>query len=314
MRMTSSRTWVLVLSLAVAGCGGGSSSGGGTESPEGSSGGEESGDGTAAGQPGGSGESAAGGSSAGAMQVDAPKEGMLALESRTIEMQFDLTLLKDGSPAGMQSGSWSVYEERTLKVLGTGDDAIQKLELSYGRREAKALLGVEKPSLTAGKVYVVESGGSVKRSGKDAPGGEKSAVEAEYGWVGSQSPLVGVIRELKPGASAEPPADARRALIGELPSVDHEQSKVEMKLVSVDTSGRKTAKLDVKLESELDNGDMSFTLALAGPAQVDLSTGLVKSLDLSGTVKAKGSVKHKKKPMEARGKGTIKIARKAEFR
>lgn len=310
--MTSSRTWVLVLALAVAACGGASSSGGGAESPEGSSGGGD-GEGPGGGEEG-SDESPAGGASAAAMKAEAPKEGTLALESRNIEMQFDLTLLKDGSPAGMQSGSWSVYEERTLKVLGTKDDAIEKLELSYGRREAKALLGVEKPSLTAGKVYVVESGGSVKSSGKDAPGGEKSAVEAEYGWVGSQSPLIGAIRELKPGASAEPPPDARRALIGELPSVDHEQSKLGIKLVNVDGSGRKTAKLDVKLESELDNGDMSFSLALTGPAEVDLSTGLVKSLDLSGTVKAKGTVKHKKKPMEARGKGTIKITRKAEFR
>jgi hypothetical protein len=248
------------------------------------------------------------------MKIEAPAEGTSALESRSIEMQFDLTLLKDGSPAGMQSGNWSIYEERTLKVASAKDDAIGKLELSFGRREAKALLGVEKPSVTAGKSYVVEAGSVKAAGGKDAPGAEKTAVEAEYGWVGSPSPLLTLLSSMKAGASSEAPADARRALIGELPGIDHERTKLDVKLVQIGGDARKTAKLDVKLESELDNGDMDFTLTLAGPAEVDVATGWVKSLELSGAVKAKGNVKHKNKPMEARGKGTAKISRKAEFR
>jgi hypothetical protein len=247
------------------------------------------------------------------MKIEAPAEGTSALESRNIEMQFDLTLLRDGSPAGMQSGSWSLYEERTLKVLGAKDDAIEKLQVAFGRRETKALLGVEKPSVTAGKTYVIQGGTVKSAGGKDAPGAEQSAVSSEYGWVGSPSPILTMLRDMKPGGSTEPSADARRALIGELPGIDHERSKLGVKLVEISSAARKTAKLALQLESEIDNGDMGFTLALTGPAEVDVQTGWVKALELSGKVTAKGSVKHKNKPMEARGKGTAKISRKAEF-
>ncbi len=305
------RCWVvgscLALVISFSGCGGTPST---AKSGDDAEHGGEPGE-TTAGEPAGEGK----GAGAGAVKIEAPAEGASAHESRNVEMQFDLTLLKEGSPSGMQSGSWSVYEERTMKVLGTKDKAISKLELVFGRREAKALLGVEKPSHTAGKTYVIEASGaepSVKTtSGKDAPANERSAVSAEYGWIGRPSPLLEMLAELKPGASTEPPAEARRVLIGELPGIDHEHTSLSAKLVSVEG---KSAKLDVTLKSELDNGDMDFTLELAGPAVVDTRTGFVKSLDLSGKVTAKGSVKHQKKPMEARGKGSAKISRKAELR
>ena len=295
-----------LVALAALGCGSSQAGGpaaSGAESSETSGGGEES----------SSGEGASEGSpSAGpTAKAAAPAEGTSALESRSIDMQFDLTLLSDGSPAGMQSGSWSIYEERTLKILGVKDSAIGKLQVAYGRREAKALLGVEKPSFTAGKTYVIDNGSVSGTAGKGVPAKEQSAVESEYGWVGGESPLVAAISGQSVGAKIEPPAAARRALIGELPGIDHEQTKLEAVLKGVDGN---TAKLDVTMTSELDGGDMKFTLELSGPASVDLRTGWVKSLALSGKVKALGKIKHKKKGMlESNGKGTAKIERKAEF-
>jgi hypothetical protein len=290
--------------LAIGGCGGAQTPAAGAES---------NGDDT---REGAAGEGSSGASgSAEAVKIEAPAEGASAHESRNVEMQFDLTLLKEGEPAGMQSGSWSIYEERTTKVLATKERAIEKLELVFGRREAKALLGVEKPSVTAGKSYVLDaSTGAVavkSPSGKEAPAAESSAVSAEYGWVGRPSPLLEMLQGVKPGASTEPPAEARRVLIGELPGIDHEQTKLEVKLLGVQA---KTAKLQLTVASEIDNGDMKFTLSLEGPAEVDTATGWVKSLDLSGKLKAEGSVKHNKKPMQARGKGSAKISRKAELR
>jgi hypothetical protein len=288
-----------LLSVAIGGCGGAPSTAKDADTATGADG-----------------SGAAGGSkSGGPLATAAPEQGASAHESRDVEMQFDLTLLKDGSPAGMQSGSWSIYEERTTKVLEVRDQAIAKLELVFGRREAKALLGVEKPSLTAGKSYVLDAtGGSVSimaPGGKDVPDKERTAVSLEYGWVGSPSPLLQMLSGVKPGGSTEPPAEARRALIGELPGIDHDETKLSVKLLGVEAN---TAKLELEFTGELDNGDMKFSLELRGPAALDTRTGWVKSLDLSGKLKADGTVKHNKKPMETRGKGTAKISRKADIR
>jgi hypothetical protein len=306
------QSWAFVCVVLAAACGGGGQSGeGGKTADDAEHGG---GEGQGAGDKGSEPGSGAGAPSG--VTIAAPDKGTKARESRNVEMNFDLTLLRDGTPAGMQGGSWSLYEERTLEVAATSDNAISKLQLSFGRREAKALLGVEKPSAVAGKVYVVEAAGgepSIKAAGgKDAPAAEQSAVAAEYGWVGQPSPLLSMLASMKTGDATEPPVEARRVLIGELPSVDHEKSALTVKLVGVEGE-RKAAKLDVKLVSELDNGDMLFTLELSGAALVDTKTGWVKALDLNGTVKAKGTVKHKKGPMEAKGKGTVKITRKTEF-
>jgi hypothetical protein len=259
---------------------------------------------------------AAGAASPGAtLRIEAPAEGASAHESRNVEMEFDLTLLKEGSPAGMQSGSWSIYEERTTKVLAIKERAIEKLELIFGRRDAKPLLGVERPSVTAGKSYVIDASGggaAVKTpSGKDAPGAEATAVSAEYGWIGRPSPLLEMLEGVSPGARTEPPVEARRVLIGELPGIDHGQTKLEVELRGLQG---KTAKLGLTLTSTIDNGEMTFTLELEGPAEVDTRTGWVTSLDLSGKVQAEGTVKHNKKPMAARGKGSAKITRKADLR
>jgi hypothetical protein len=267
--------------------------------------------------PGSPGDPAGGGGAkdAPAVKIAAPAEGTSALESRSIEMSFELTLIKDGSPAGIQGGSWSIYEERTLKVGATKGNAIEKLEIAFGRREAKALLGVEKPSTTAGKTYLVEAPGGVKLAGgKDAPEAERAPVAAEYGWVGEPSPLLAELARLSTGGRSAPSAAARRALIGELPGVDHEKTELSVVLAGVESGKRPTAKLDVELKTTLDNGDVLFDLELAGPARIDTETGWVASLELDGKLTAKGAVKHQKKTLEAKGKGSVKIVRKAEFR
>lgn len=306
------RRWfsIVLAGALLAGCGSSSSTGPGAAPPE-PSGGETPSAGAGE-ETTPAGEEAASG--AGVVSSEGPSKGTSVKESRSIEMEFDLTLLKEGSPAGMQSGSWSVYEERTLEVLSTKDKAVDKLKISFGRREAKPLLGVEKPSVTAGKTYFVENGSVKSPAGKDVPAKELGAVKAEYGWVGSPSPLAALLSGMSTGSKLKPPADARRALIGELPGIDHDKTELELELVGVDRGDRPSARVQVTMTSELDGGDMDFTLTLKGPAVIDTRTGWVASVALSGTVKAKGTVKHKKQGrLESRGKGKVEIERKAEF-
>ena len=244
-----------------------------------------------------------------------PSKGARALESRKIEMQFDLTLFKGEAAAGMQSGNWSVYEERTQDVKSVAGSAIDELLVIYGRREAKPLLGVEEKSVTAGKSFVITSGGAVKSgAGKKVSAAEKAAVLAEYGWVGEPSPLAELLRGMKQGASVEADADARRMLVGVLPGLDHEQTAVTLTLKKIESGKRASATLDVALKAEIAAADMKFALELGGPAVVDVATGWVMSLELGGKVKANGTVKHKQGRLDARGKGKAEIRRSAEMR
>jgi len=246
------------------------------------------------------------------IEAAAPKKGARALETRRIAMDFELVLSKNGSPAGLQSGSWSVEEQRTLEVVDVKGNAIKSLQVIFGQREAKPLLGIEHPSLTSGKTYVL-SGDAGGASGKSAEGksvsvGGRDALLAEYGWVGGTSPLVSELSrasgELKPSASAA------RALIGEQPGIKADSNQVSVRVTSVEAQ---RAKLDVTLSSRIDNGDVKFALELHGPAEVDLSTGFVTDMKLDGKVRAEGTVKHKKGPLDARGTGTATLTRKAQL-
>lgn len=244
-----------------------------------------------------------------------PSVGARALESRKIEMQFDLTLFKGEAAAGMQSGNWSVYEERTQEVKSAAGRAIDELLVIYGRREAKPLLGVEEKSVTAGKSFVISPDGAVTSgAGKKVSAEQKAAVLAEYGWVGEPSPLAELLRGMKQGASVEADADARRMLVGVLPGLNHDQTEVTLTLQKIESGKRASATLDVALKAEIAAADMKFTLELGGPAVVDVATGWVMSLELGGKVKANGTVKHKKGRLDARGKGSAEIRRSAEMR
>ncbi len=310
--MKASKLLVLFASACAIGCGHGSAAAPGAKSPT-----NESSDGStttvATTAPG---PAEAGGSAAPAASFPKPTVGTRALEKRSVKMKFDLTLSHKGASAGIQSGRWSIDEERTEEAQAVKGDAITKLQLMFGRRDAKPLLGLEHPSVTENKTYEIEAQGSspeVTRGGKPAPDKERDAVMAEYGYVGSPSPLAKLLQGKKPGATLSPDAEARRALIGELPGIDENETKVTATLKGIHGDQRKQADLDVTLKGDLKNGDMTFKLDLTGPAVVDLATGWVTSLSLSGKVKASGHVKHKKMKLEASGGGKMTVARNAKF-
>ena len=149
-----------------------------------------------------------------------PAVGARALEKRAVKMKFDLTLTHKGASAGIQSGSWSISEERTEEAQAVKGNAITKLQLMFGRRDAKPLLGLEQPSVTENKTFELEAQGGapvVTRSGKPAPDKERDAVLAEYGYVGAPGPLVKLLQGKKTGATLEPDAEGRRVLIGSAP-------------------------------------------------------------------------------------------------
>jgi len=293
------------ISIAIAACGGGQSNAGGAAEPSGG------GDATQA-----SGSSEALPPGAIAVQPQAPKPKTRALESRSITMDFELTLLRGESPAGIQSGSWSLDEERTLEVAEAKDKAITKLNVTYGRREAKPLLGIERTAATAGKSYVVQPGGAITLAdGKKPSKPEHSAVLAEYGWVGEPAPLLSLLASapLKKETELDPNVDAKRAIIGEISGIDPAATRLSLRFDSMRNEGRKTAALTAQGTATLDNGDVKFELDLDGPVLIDVETGFVTSADLKGSVRASGKVKHKKGPLEARGKGNVHLVRKAEF-
>jgi len=260
--------------------------------------------------------SSGGASAAPAAAMPKPAVGARALEKRAVEMKFDLTLTRKGASAGIQSGSWSISEERTEEAQAVKGNAITKLQLMFGRRDAKPLLGLEQPSLTENNTFELEAKGSspeVTRGGKPAPDKERDAVLAEYGYVGAPGPLAKLLEGKKPGATLEPDAEGRRALIGVLPGIDENETNVTAVLEGMHENARKQADLDVTLKGELKSGDMTFKLDLTGPAVVDLATGWVTELTLSGKVKAKGQVKHKKMKLDASGSGKMTITRSAKF-
>ncbi len=245
-----------------------------------------------------------------------PKVGARALEKRAVKMKFDLTLSKKGASAGIQSGSWSIDEQRTEEAQAVKGDAITKLQLMFGRREAKPLLGLEQPSVTENKTYEIAGQGgtpTVTRSDKPAPDNERDAVLAEYGYVGSPGPLVKLLTGQKPGATLQPDAPARRVLIGVLPGIDENNMTATAVFKGTHGDARKLADLDVTLKGDLHTGDMTFTLDLKGPAVVDMATGWVTGLSLAGKVKAKGQVKNKKQKLDASGGGKMTVTRSAQF-
>lgn len=245
-----------------------------------------------------------------------PSNKDAALEKRAVKMEFDLTLMKNGSPAGIQSGSWSISEERTYEVRTVSGDAITAMQVLYGRRIAKPLLGLETPSVTENKTYLVKASGgtpSVTHADQPAPDAERDAVLSEYGWVGAPSPLVVMLRGAKPGAKLAPPVDARRDLLGDLPGIDESTMDVQVVFKGTGGDARPYADVDVTAKGPLTSGDMAFQLDLAGPARIDLATGWVTALSLSGKVKATGKVKFKKTKLDSSGHGTMTITRSATF-
>lgn len=297
------RLVLAVCVAAVAGCGGGAGSGPGAQNASGVEGAE------------GAKATDSADAKGGPTPAKAPAAGTKALEKRSASLVFDLTLKKGDHAGGMQAGSWSLEEERSLEVIASEGSAVNQLKVVYGRREAKPLLGVEMTTATAGHTYVLESkGGNVdirRGDGKDITGGERDALMSEYDWVGGPSPLSKWLGEGGPaaGKKLEGGPSETRALVGVLAGVDYQSSKVSV--VSKGKSGDSLA-LDVTATLTLVGGKTRFELTLSGPAKVDLAKGWVSTLSLKGTAKASGTLDHKKGVLDVTGTGKAEISRSAE--
>ncbi|MBK8996466.1 MAG: hypothetical protein IPM35_12055 [Myxococcales bacterium] len=294
----SSGLWVALCLGFVAGCGGGGAGGSGPGAKEP---GETTDD--PAGEP------------AQAKPGKAPAAGTKALEKRTAQLTFDLTLKKGDAAGGMQAGSWSLEEERALEVLASEGSAVQKLRVVFGKRESKPLLGVELTAATAGHTYELESkGGDVnitRADGKELSGAERDALMAEYDWVGGPSPLAKWLGAdgLAEGKKLEGGSAETRALVGVLAGVDYGSSKV-----SVTSKGKSgdVLSLDATATLTLVGGKTRFELTLSGPAKVDMKTGWVSALALKGPAKASGTLDHKKGTLDVTGTGKAELTRNAE--
>lgn len=275
------------------------------------------GGGSGGGSPGAKDPSSAGGEEPGAAPAPAkaPAAGTKALERRSASLTFDLTLKKGDAAGGMQAGSWSLEEERSLEVLGSEGSAVNKLKVAFGKREAKPLLGVELTAATAGHTYVLESKGGnldiTRPDGKEVSAAERDALRAEYDWVGGPSPIAKWLGEGGPasGKKLEGGPAETRALCGVLQGVDYETSKVSV--VSKGKEGT-VVSLDVTASMTLVGGKTRFELTLKGPGKVDLATGLVKELTLAGPAKARGTLDHKKGTLDVTGKGEATLKRTSE--
>lgn len=242
----------------------------------------------------------------------APAAGTKALEKRSASLTFDLTLKKGDTAGGMQAGSWSLEEERSLEVLASEGVAVNKLRVTFGKRESKPLLGVELTAATAGHSYVIDAkagDADIQRAdGKEVSGAERDALMSEYAWVGGPSPLSKWLGEAGPaaGKKLEGGSEEARALLGVLAGVDYAGAKV-----SVTSKGKSGSSLSLEVTAmvTLVSAQTRFDLTLTGPAKVDLQSGWVSELSLKGTAKASGKLQHKKGMLDVTGKGQAELSR-----
>lgn len=248
--------------------------------------------------------------------------GLQLLDRRSLSLDFDLNLMKKGEGKGVQSGSWSFSEERTLRVKTAKKDVITEMQVVYGKWDSKPLLGLTYEMPTDGKTYLLSRDGSslkiVRGSDTLSSGDEQRAVKTEYGWVGARSPLRQALLDskLEPGATVGSSHELAQLILGEIPGADSSQSELSASIERLEGSGaRKKALLKVEAKTKITSAKTSFTIEFAGTAAVDLATGWVVGADLAGTAQASGSVKHPKQgELEVSGKGKVTLTRKGEFK
>ena len=302
-----------VLGSLLLGCGGTAAPAASAESPaakdEASSSAPASGSEPESAKPEGSGKSSA-------AEVIA---GVQALEKRSASLDFDLNLSKKGQGSGVQSGQWSFAEERTMRVKKAKDNKILELEVVYGKWEAKPLLGMTYEVPTDGKTYLVSfvDNLSIMRGSEKAGPAEEKAVSSEYGWVGNASALRKAMLDAKltPETQIAMSPLVNAALLGAIPGVDVAHAGIMASIKSVKSQGRKVATLDVAGSFSIKSKKTTFDIELRGPAEVDVPTGWVQSMELKGTVTVTGQTEvGKKGTMDVEGKGKFTLSRQLEFK
>jgi len=245
--------------------------------------------------------------------------GLQTLERRAASLDFDLNLSKKGAGSGVQHGEWSFAEERTLRVKKAKDNKILELEVVYGKWEAKALLGLTYEVPTNDKTYIISFGDklNIAHGNEKVSPAEEKAVSSEYGWVGSPSPLAQALADakLKPETHLSSSPQISAALLGAIPGVDIAHAGVMATIKGVKAGPRKTATLEVAGSFSIKSKKTVFDIELKGPAEVDVATGWVQSMDLQGTANVSGQTEVPKKgTMDVEGKGKVTISRHSEFK
>lgn len=245
--------------------------------------------------------------------------GLQALEKRAASLDFDLNLSKKGTGSGVQSGQWSFAEERTLRVKKAKDNKVLELEVVYGKWEAKPLLGMTYEVPTDGKTYLVSfvDNLSIMRGSEKASPAEEKAVASEYGWVGNPSALRKALLDAKlvPETHIAMSPQVNAALLGAIPGVDVAHAGIMASIKGVKTQGRQVATLDVAGSFSIKSKKATFDIEVKGPAEVDMPTGWVQSMDLKGTVTVSGQTDvGKKGTMDVEGKGKFTLTRQLDFK
>ena len=204
-------------------------------------------------------------------------------------MDFALNLKKGDSPRGMQSGSWSVVEKRSYEVLGAQDGKVNKLRIRFGDRDARPLLGVKEKLGIVGNTYVLESKGSALKSRRGDKGAEATQpgereVLGEYAWVGRHPVLMKLIDDgnLASGETRKASPNQALALLGQLPSVEHGKTRVKITSRGVEEGARRLFNGDLEATVVVQSNTTRFALELKGPVTIDLTTGVVASLETQG--------------------------------
>jgi hypothetical protein len=232
-----------------------------------------------------------------------------------------LNLAKKGEGKGVNSGTWSFAEERTMRVKSAQKDAITEMQVVYGKWEAKPLLGLTYQVPTDGKTYLLAAKGGeltlTRGANEKVSSEEQRAIKAEYGWVGARNPLRQALLDIKLEAGAELPKskEVSRLLLGAIPGADGDAVEATATLEKIEGGSRKKAVLKVNAKLRIVSNKTVFDLDLNGTANVDVVTGWVLAAELAGTANASGSLKHPKQgEMEVSGKSKVTLSRSSEFR
>lgn len=250
-----------------------------------------------------------------------PVKGFRLMDHRTLNLEFSLNLQKNGQGVGIDTRSWSLTEERTLRARNVGKAEITELELVYGKWEAAALLDQSFTPPTNGQSYLVvgngDGGVKITRANGQPPSTEEStAVSDEYGWVGTPSPLRVALAEVGLEAGRKIPSSAAiaLALYGTIPGVDPKNSTANLTLHSVEQGKNPSVRADVQGSVRIRSHKTVFDVELAGTAQIDTGTGLVRGLDLKGTIVPSGQITHPKKgALDVSGKGKLTLKQTSEL-
>lgn len=316
-RFFQGSTLTLTLALLLAACGGPKAGGPaktGGDSPDSDSSGKgdtTSAAGTDASGPGDGAESTT--DTATAPALPALESNKQLEEKRAMSARIKLVLTTaDGSTGGMSDKSWSFSEDRRSGLEKTDKSAATQLNVLFGKRN-KSGLDSWTTLPTEGKGYVIRGKGSelaVLDNGKsEASAAEREIVVAEYGFVGRQNPLLAAVYQAKEkGATESLSPEAYRWLLGHTPELQVGEVKLSYQ-GNAAHAGRDTGKLEIDLTGSMKDGATSYDYELKGPGLVDLKTGYVVDLKLTGKVKVTGSMTLKGRKLTSTGDGEMTLTR-----